>query len=214
MMTLPIALTTHDDRTLEPRPDRFGAFLDHLSTNRCAPANEARINASGTTAIMFGAFCLLPRQRLLLEASQPVHLGSRALDILIALVERHGELVTKKELISRVWPGIAVDETNVAVHISALRRTLHDGQAGSRYLINIPRQGYMLCRANFDHRGAAAHVVLGPGDGRRFRRAGDAHATDRKRRRNQEVSGGAAPGFRFGRVAARRTGSDTPALRY
>ena len=142
MMTLAIALTTHDDRTLEPGPTRYGAFLDNLPTNRRAPANEARIKASGTTAIMFGAFCLVPMQRLLLEASQPVHLGSRALDILIALVERHGELVTKKELISRVWPGIAVDETNVAVHISALRRALRDGQAGSRYLINIPRQGY------------------------------------------------------------------------
>ena len=94
------------------------------------------------TAIMFGAFCLVPMQRLLLEARQPVHLGSRSLDILIALVERHGELVAKKELISHVWPGIAVDETNVAVHISALRRALRDGQAGSRYLINIPRQGY------------------------------------------------------------------------
>ncbi len=123
-MTLAIALTTHDDRTLEPGPTRFEAFLDNLPTNRRAPANEARIKASGTTAIMFGAFCLVPMQRLLLEASQPVHLGSRALDILIALVERHGELVTKQELISRVWPGIAVDETNVAVHISALRRVL------------------------------------------------------------------------------------------
>jgi len=142
MMTLAIALTTHDDRTLEPDPTGFGAFLGNLPTNRRTPANEARINASGTTAIMFGAFCLLPGQRLLLEARQPVHLGSRSLDILIALVERHGELVAKKELISHVWPGVAVVETNVAVHISALRRALRDGQAGSRYLINIPRQGY------------------------------------------------------------------------
>jgi len=142
MMTLAIALMTHNDRTLKPGPTRYGAFLDDLLTNRRAPANEARSKASGTTAIMFGAFCLVPMQRLLLEASQPVHLGSRALDILIALVERHGELVTKKELISRVWPGILVDETNVAVHISALRRALRDGQAGSRYLITIPKQGY------------------------------------------------------------------------
>ena len=91
---------------------------------------------------MFGAFCLVPKQRLLLEACQPVHLGGRALDILIALVESHGEAVTNRELMSRVWPGKAVVETNVAVHISALRRALRDGQAGSRYLINIPRQGY------------------------------------------------------------------------
>ena len=147
MMNLAIALATQHDRPLEPGSARFAAFLDNLPANRRAPANEARINGSGTTAMMFGAFCLLPMQRLLLEASQPVHLGSRALDILIALVERHGEPVTKKELISRVWSGIAVVETNLAVHISALRRGPRDGQAGSRYLINIPRQGYCFVAA-------------------------------------------------------------------
>ncbi|HTR15043.1 MAG TPA: transcriptional regulator [Roseiarcus sp.] len=93
-------------------------------------------------AIMFGAFCLLPTQRLLLEADEPVRLGSRALDILIALIERHGELVTKKDLMARVWPGITVVEANLAVHVSALRRALRDGKAGNRYLINIPGQGY------------------------------------------------------------------------
>ena len=101
-----------------------------------------RLNASGKSAILFGPFCLLPTQRLLLEADQPVRLGSRALDILIALIERHGELVTKKEIMAQVWPGITVVEANLAVHISALRRALRDGQAGNRYLINIPGQGY------------------------------------------------------------------------
>ena len=195
MMTLAIALTTHDDRTLEPGPTRYGAFLDNLPTNRRAPANEARIKASGTTAIMFGAFCLVPMQRLLLEASQPVHLGSRALDILIALVERHGEAGHQER----------TDIARLAGHCRGR------DQCGSPYLRvaagparrsgwkSLPHQhsqaGLLLCSANLDHRGAAAHVVMGPGDGRRFRHASDAHATDRKRRRNQEACGGASPGF-------------------
>ena len=142
-MTLAIALSTQNARRLlGSGPTDIGSFLDNPQIYRRAPANEARINASSTAAIMFGAFCLLPMQRLLLEADQPVRLGSRALDILIAIIERHGELVTKKELMERVWPSITVVEANLAVHISALRRALRDGQGGNRYLINIPGQGY------------------------------------------------------------------------
>ena len=142
-MTMAIASSTHRARIL---PDSgltsIGPFLSDSQANQRAPRNEARISALGTTAIMFGGFCLLPTQRLLLEADQPVHVGSRALDILIILIEHHGELVTKKDLMARVWPGVTVVEANLAVHISALRRALRDGQAGNRYLVNIPGQGY------------------------------------------------------------------------
>lgn len=142
-MTLAIALSTHRAQTLLDL-SRVGPFLENQQAYRREPepTNEARLNASGKSAILFGPFCLLPKQRLLLEADQPVRLGSRALDILIALIERHGELVTKKEIMAQVWPGITVVEANLAVHISALRRALRDGQAGNRYLINIPGQGY------------------------------------------------------------------------
>ena len=143
IMTMAIALSTNRAHALlDPDFGRVGPFLDNQQVNRRARRSEARINASGSTAITFGGFCLLPTQRLLLEAEQPVHLGSRALDILIALIERHGELVTKKDLMARVWPGVTVVEANLAVHVSALRRALRDGQPGNRYLINIPGQGY------------------------------------------------------------------------
>jgi DNA-binding winged helix-turn-helix (wHTH) protein len=92
--------------------------------------------------VSFGSFRLFPRQRLLLEGEKPLRLGSRALDILIALVERPGELVSKKELMTRVWPDTVVDEGNLKVHVSALRRALADGQAGHRYLATIPGRGY------------------------------------------------------------------------
>ena len=69
-------------------------------------------------------------------------LGSRALEILIVLLERPGELISKQELMARVWPNIFVEPANLTVHISALRRTLRDGQDGNRFIINIPGRGY------------------------------------------------------------------------
>ena len=142
-MTVAISLSAHRARMLlEAGPGGIGPFLDNQQTNRATPSREGRTSPSSAAAIWFGAFCLLPRQRLLLEADQPVPLGSRALDILIALIERHGELVTRRELILRVWPGITVVEANLTVHIAALRRALRDGQAGNRYLVTTPGQGY------------------------------------------------------------------------
>jgi DNA-binding winged helix-turn-helix (wHTH) protein len=92
--------------------------------------------------IAFGSFRLLPAQFLLLERDKPVRLGSRALEILIVLVERPGELVSKQELMDRVWPSIVVEPANLTVHMSALRRTLHDGRDGNRFIINVPGRGY------------------------------------------------------------------------
>jgi DNA-binding winged helix-turn-helix (wHTH) protein len=102
----------------------------------------ARGYASGEDALLFGSFRLLPRRRLLLSGDEPVRLGSRALDILIALVERAGELVSKDELLARVWPNTFVVQANLTVHVSALRRALRDGIGGNRYIINVPNRGY------------------------------------------------------------------------
>ena len=95
--------------------------------------------AEGEGAVSFGPFRLLPQQRLLLESDKPVRLGSRALDILIALVERPGEVVGKDELMARVWPNTHVDEGNLKFQIGALRRALG---GGNRYLANVPGRGY------------------------------------------------------------------------
>ena len=92
--------------------------------------------------IAFGTFRLIPERQQLFEGDRRVRLGSRALDILIALVERPGDLVTKNELLDRVWPGIFVEEANLRVHISALRKTLGDGLDGKQYLANVPGRGY------------------------------------------------------------------------
>jgi DNA-binding winged helix-turn-helix (wHTH) protein len=99
-------------------------------------------NISITNAFNFGSFRLLSVQRLLLKDGKAIHLGSRAMDILIALVERPNELVSKAELMARVWPNTFVEPANLTVHISALRRALGDGRDGNRFFINIPGRGY------------------------------------------------------------------------
>jgi DNA-binding winged helix-turn-helix (wHTH) protein len=99
-------------------------------------------NISITNAFNFGSFRLLPAQRLLLKDDNVIRLGSRAMDILIAFVERPSELVSKAELMARVWPNTFVEPANLTVHISALRRALCDGRNGNRFFINIPGRGY------------------------------------------------------------------------
>ncbi len=95
-------------------------------------------------AILFGPFRLIPSRRLLLESGAPVQLGSRALDLLIALAERPGEVIGKSDLIARAWPNTTIDERNLKFNISALRKKLHDGHDGSRFIVTIPGRGYCL----------------------------------------------------------------------
>ena len=90
----------------------------------------------------FGPFRLLPVQRLLLDRGRPVALGSRAFDILIALVECAGTTVSKEQLIARVWPDTVVEEANLRVHVAALRKALDDGRSGRRFISNVAGRGY------------------------------------------------------------------------
>lgn len=123
-----------DSETENPLPER------HESTG------ASRIGPIGR-AISFGSFRLLPAQRLLLDADKPVRLGSRSMEILITLAERPGELVTKAELIARVWPNTHVVEGNLKFQVAALRRALGDGRDGRRYLETSSGQGYRFVAA-------------------------------------------------------------------
>ena len=93
-------------------------------------------------AICFGPFRLSTSERVLEKRGVPVRLGSRALDILIALVERPSEVVSKKELMARVWPDLAVDEGSLHFHISVLRKALGEVRSGTRYVTNVSGRGY------------------------------------------------------------------------
>ncbi|MBR0782075.1 ATP-binding protein [Bradyrhizobium iriomotense] len=99
------------------------------------------------SAISFGPFRLFAKSRLLEKDGVPLHLGGRALDILIVLAERAGEVVDKRELIKQVWSGVNVDEGSLRFHVTTLRKALNDkalGDAGegSRYVVNVPGRGY------------------------------------------------------------------------
>ena len=82
------------------------------------------MSASTIDRYCFGNFELQPAERLLLKAGAPVAIGPRAFDVLVALVERHGHLVTKEDLLSKAWPGVIVEDNAVHAQVSALRKLL------------------------------------------------------------------------------------------
>ena len=127
----------HDRRTKprqiarRHRPSRWAA----MKTNTHPKPTRWRQNllshgASGSTsaradvALEFGRSRVLLRRRQLLADGVPVELGTRAFDLLLTLLEADGALVTKKELLNRVWPSVVVSEENLKVQVSALRKAL------------------------------------------------------------------------------------------
>jgi predicted ATPase/DNA-binding winged helix-turn-helix (wHTH) protein len=96
----------------------------------------------GNDAAAFGPFRLFPKRRLVERDGAPIGLTGRALDILILLAERAGEVVSKKELIARVWPDVVVTEGSLRFHVGVLRKALGEGQTGARYITNVPGRGY------------------------------------------------------------------------
>lgn len=92
--------------------------------------------------VHFGPFVLRAARRTLTRNGDPVVLGSRAMDILVFLVANAGRLLTNAEIIKHAWPDTFVDETNLRVHISAIRRTLGDTKKESQFLTNTPGRGY------------------------------------------------------------------------
>ena len=92
--------------------------------------------------LRFGPFELSIGERVLRRGGQALPLGGRALDILIYLAERQGEVIAKQELMDSVWPDVTVEEVSIRVHVAAIRKTLADGQFGNRYIANIKGRGY------------------------------------------------------------------------
>lgn len=89
----------------------------------------------------FGNFQLLPAERLLRQDGSILFVGSRAFDLLLALVSRAGQLVGKEELLETVWPGLTVEENNLVVQVHALRRVLRDSR-DNRYIQTVVGHGY------------------------------------------------------------------------
>jgi DNA-binding winged helix-turn-helix (wHTH) protein len=92
--------------------------------------------------LRFGPFELLSGKRVLRRAGVTLSLGGRAFDILVYLAERPGKVIGKKELIDHVWSAITVEEVNLRVHVTVIRKALEDGQFGNRYIATVKGRGY------------------------------------------------------------------------
>jgi predicted ATPase/DNA-binding winged helix-turn-helix (wHTH) protein len=92
--------------------------------------------------LSFGPFNLAVGERLLTRGGVPIGLGARALDILVVLISAPNEVVSKKDLMARVWPDVTVEEGSLRFHMASLRKALGDGKAGARYITTIAGRGY------------------------------------------------------------------------
>jgi len=105
--------------------DKLLPMLSNLRReNQPSHGADRPSSTASHVSLEFGRFRVLLRQRQLIADGAPIELGTRALDILLVLLEADGSLVTKEQLFSRVWPGIVVAEENLKVQISALRKAL------------------------------------------------------------------------------------------
>ena len=90
----------------------------------------------------FGPFRLIPSERRLLRDNQPVSLTPKAFDLLVVLVESSGRLIEKAEMLKKIWPDSFVEEANLSVNMTALRRALGEGPEDHQYVETVPRHGY------------------------------------------------------------------------
>ena len=98
--------------------------------------------------VQFGPFRLDLVRRQLTRDGAPVRLGARSMDILCVLAAAKGELVTKDQLMARIWPGNIVEENAIQVHVSALRKAIDDEQNSASYVVTVPGRGYrFVCPA-------------------------------------------------------------------
>ncbi|UXN58483.1 ATP-binding protein [Phyllobacterium zundukense] len=110
------------------------------SSSGAVAANAAQ--SGGDEGIYFGPFRLNASERLLVKDNVPVAIGGRALDLLIVLTSRPGQVVSVTELLKLVWPDVFVVEANVRVCVTTLRKALGEGRDGVRYVVNVAGRGY------------------------------------------------------------------------
>jgi predicted ATPase/DNA-binding winged helix-turn-helix (wHTH) protein len=114
------------------------------------PVRRSEALMTEPTCFHFADFALYPGRRALLRNGVPVEIGSRAMDVLLALVRRHGEVATKSAIMADVWPGTVVEENNLTTQIATVRRVLGGASGdtpgadpgGSRFILTIPGRGY------------------------------------------------------------------------
>ena len=115
------------------------------------------LNSMTDDAVSFGRFRFDLRRRELFRDESSVRLGGRALDVMHALAAAKGDVVSKTDLLARVWPGMAVGENNLQVQISLLRKTLQEDTSGESYLVTVSGHDYRL--VGHSRRSQAADIV-------------------------------------------------------
>ncbi|MGF7056179.1 putative ATPase/DNA-binding winged helix-turn-helix (wHTH) protein [Bosea sp. OAE752] len=90
----------------------------------------------------FGPFCLSPTERLLTRDGRPVDMGGRSFDLLVVLTEQPGRVLSKRELLKRVWSDVVVEDGSLRFHMAGLRKLLGDGEGGARYIATQVGVGY------------------------------------------------------------------------
>src|SRR5262245_47552250 len=105
------------------------------------------MNGQEKASFCFGPFRLDVAERLLLRDGEAIQLPPKAFETLLVLVENSGRLVTKKELIDRLWPDAFVEEANLANNISLLRKVLDDDRQDSKYIKTVTKSGYRFVAA-------------------------------------------------------------------
>ncbi len=110
----------------------------------------------------FGKFRCDPREHLLLCGDKPVSLSPKSFEILVALIQSNGRLLTKEEIMQQVWPDSFVEEANLTVNISALRKVLGEGPGGQQYIETVPKRGYRFVAKVTEQQDDRESVLLGP----------------------------------------------------
>ena len=118
------------------------------------------------TSSQFGPFLIDVGERTLRRDGEPVALTPKAFDVLVALLEKPGRLISKEELLQKVWPDAFVEESNLAYNVFALRKALGDTAENSRYIETIPKKGYRF-KASVLPAGASGDVQPASGFGAR-----------------------------------------------
>lgn len=95
-----------------------------------------------TNNFKFGRFCLNTKENILLRDGKPVSLTPKALQLLFILVENHGRIVEKKDLMKKIWEDSFVEESNLTFTISLLRKTLNDSKQNPQFIETVPKRGY------------------------------------------------------------------------